>query len=182
MLAVFTLLVAAVFSAIAHFYRVNAYTIAQTQQLQIARHGVERMVRDLREMAYADNGAYPLVAMSSSSIQFYSDVDRDEQIEKISYTLESAQLMRRVFNASGTPPVYESTPSREETVSGFVQNNPMDVPLFTYYDAAGNPLPASGAVTDVRLVDVRLVVNVDLARNPNEFLLRSSAALRNVSE
>src|SRR5690606_7729874 len=80
-LAVFTILSTAIMTTIASFFRYNAYTIAQAYQVDHARHGMESMVRDLREMTFSDVGAFPLLSRSTSSVSFYSDIDRDNSVE-----------------------------------------------------------------------------------------------------
>lgn len=181
-LALFSILSIAIMNAVASFYRQNAYTIAQSYQVSEARRGVERMVRDLREMTYADNGAYPIIETSTSTIRFYSDIDRDDSVERVSYELDDTTLYKRIYNATGTPPTYDATPDTEETISEYVQNNPQDRVVFTYYNATGTEMAATGTVTDIRHVDVQLIVNIDPVRDPGEFMLRSSATLRNLKE
>ena len=71
---IFSLLMIGVANSIAAFYRFNAYTIAQAYQVAEARRGVERLVRDVREMTYADDGTFPLARMEEHLIGFYSDI------------------------------------------------------------------------------------------------------------
>ena len=52
--SLFTIISFVVFNAIASFYRYNAYTIAQSYQIEHARRGIEFLVRDLREMTFSD--------------------------------------------------------------------------------------------------------------------------------
>ena len=104
--ALFTVLSLVVLNAIASFYRYNAYTVAQSYQVEHARRGVEFLVRDLREMTFADNGAFPLVAVASSSISFYSDIDRDFSVELVEYELAGTVLYKNIYNATGTPLAY----------------------------------------------------------------------------
>lgn len=170
-------------TAIASFYRNNAYTFAQANQVAEARRGIERMVRDIREMTYADDGTYPLVTMSTSTIGFYSDIDRDDSVEYVEFVLASTTLMKYIYDATGTPPVYNTvTPDRQITLSTFVQNVNQGTSTFEYYDTNGAIAGATTTITDIRYVEVKLIVNVDPIRDPGEFMLRSSAALRNLKD
>lgn len=182
-IALFTILMIAVSQSIASFYRLNAYTIAQAYQVDTARVGVEQLVQDLREMTFADNGTFPLVSMGTTSIAFFSDIDRDNSVEYVTYRLQGTSIMKRVYNATGTPLTYSTTTPQETlTLSEYVQNALQNTPIFVYYDAEGNPATATSTVTDVRYVSVSIIVNIDPIRDPGQYMLRSSAALRNLSQ
>jgi prepilin-type N-terminal cleavage/methylation domain-containing protein len=180
-IALFSILLFVVSESIATFYRLNAYTLAQAAQVETARRGMEQLVRDLREMTFADNGTFPLTLMQTNRIGFYSDIDRDNSVEYVEYRLASTTLSKRIFNATGTPPTYSTTtPQETHIVSEFVQNSLQGTPIFVYYDAEGNPATATTTVTDIRYVAVSIIVNIDPVRDPGEYMLRSSAALRNL--
>lgn len=180
-LSIFTVLSIAIGQAVSSFYRYNSYTIAQSYQVDHARRGVEFLVRDLREMTYSDGGAFPLISYATSTISFYSDIDRDDSVEKVEYELNGQVLYKYTYNATGSPAIYPDDPSRTETISEYVHNNLEDVTLFTYYDREGNEL-AVGNLSDVRHIEVSLIVNVDPIREPGKYHLRSSASLRNLKE
>ena len=182
-IGIFTTVSLVVAESIATFYRHNAYTIAQANQVTHARRGVEYMVRDIREMTYADNGSFPLVDFATNTIRFYSDIDRDDSVELVEYTLSSTTLYKTVFDATGFPPTYStSTPNQTYTISEYVQNILQGVNIFTYYDTNGIQATATSSVTDIRYIAVSIIVNIDPLRNPGEFMLRSSASLRNLKE
>ena len=183
--ALFTIIMLAIMESIASFYRLNAYTIAQAYQVDNARRGTEQLVRDLREMTYADNGTFPLTLMEGYRVGFYSDIDRDNSVEYIEYTLASSTasttLYKKVYNATGTPLTYSTTsPESTTTLSEYVQNELQNIPIFVYYDMNGNPATATTTVTDIRYVEVSVIVNIDPIRDPGQYMLRSSAALRNL--
>lgn len=179
--ALFSILMLAVSGSIASFYRFNAYTLSQAYQVDTARKGVEQLVQDLREMTFADDGTFPLVVMEDDRISFFSDVDRDFSVEYVEYSLASTTLMKRIYNATGTPPTYGTTTLQEtRTLSEYVQNVLQGTPIFVYYDEEGNPATATSTVTDIRYVGISIVVNIDPIRDPGEYMLRSSAALRNL--
>lgn len=180
--AIFTLLSLAITESIASFYRFNAYTIAQAYQVNHARRGVEFLVRDVREMTYADDGTFPLARMEPNRIGFYSDIDRDDSVEYVEYELSDTVFEKRIYDAAGTPPSYDETPEEVVTLSEYVQNGLQNIDTFTYYDEDGLPASATTSVTDIRYVDVRIIVNIDPVRDPDEFMLQSSAALRNLKE
>lgn len=181
-IAIFTMILSAITETIITFYRQNAYTIAQANQVSHARRGVEFMVRDIREMAYADDGAFPLSSMEPNAISFFSDIDRDDSVELVEYRLASTTLYKYVYDATGFPPTYNTgTPDQTFIISEYVQNALQSYDIFEYRDTTGANLSAtSSVVSDVRYVGVNLIINIDPLRDPGEFSLRSSASLRNL--
>ncbi len=181
-IALFVVLSGVIFESIVAFYRFNDYTIAQAYQIDHARRGVELMVRDLREMIYSDTGTFRLAVMEDDHVGFYSDVDRDNSVEYIEYSLASTTLYKKIYSATGTPPVYGTTPESTSTISEYVQNNVQSVPMFVYYTDMGVPAGATTTVTDIRYVQLSVIVNIDIVRDPGQYMLRSSASLRNLKE
>ena len=170
--AITSVMILALGNAIALFYKNNAYTFAQAAEVAEAREGVTLMVRDIREMTYADDGAYPLITMEEHQLAFFSDIDRDNSVEFVEYVLSSTTMMKYVYDATGTPPVYSTTtPDREFIISNYVQNISQATSTFIYYDVNGMPATATTTVTDIRYVNVQLIVNVDPIRDPGEFML-----------
>jgi hypothetical protein len=180
LLAIFTVIMLVVTESIASFYRIHAYTIAQAYQVSHARRGVEQLVQDIREMTYADDGAFPLVIMDDYRIGFFSDIDRDESVEYIEYELSTSTLEKRVYGAIGNPPVYSTTTEQRYTLSEYVQNETYGTPIFEYIDIYGQQATSTSTVADVKYVRVNIIVNIDPIRDPGEYMLRSSAALRNL--
>lgn len=181
-IALFSIVSFAVASSIHSFYRQNAYVFAQAYQLQNARVGVDALTRDVREMIYADDGAFPLVIMQPHHIGFYSDIDRDESVEYVEYEIvNDTDLVKRVYNAVGTPPVYDlTTPDQESFVSQYVQNYLDGTVTFEYFDNTHTAI-SNATLTDVRYVKMQLVINIDPVRDPGQYMLKTSAYLRNIN-
>jgi len=178
----FSLLMVALGNSVANLYKTNAYTIGQSYQIFNARKGIQTMIQDIREMTFADDGTFPLARMEPHLIGFYSDIDRDQSVEYVEYELAtSTVLTKRVYNAGTGTPLYDtSTPDETYILSEYVQNIIQGTSTFMYYDTNGALATPTSSVTDIRFVRVKSIVNIDPARNPGEFMLRSSAALRNV--
>ena len=183
-LALFTILMLAVMQSVGVMYGYNAYTLSQAYQVQNARLGMQSLIRDIREMTYADDGTFPIAIMDTDKIGFYSDIDRDNSVEYVEYELiSSSTLKKMVFNATGSPPTYDtSTPDETFTLSEYVQNINYGTSTFKYFDDEGIELFSASNLTDVRYIVVQIIVNIDPIRDPGEFMLRSSAALRNIKE
>ncbi len=180
--AIFTLVMFALFQIIAAFYKYNAYSLAQSYQINHARRGMENLVRDLREMTFADDGTFPLEIMEENKVGFYSDIDRDLSVEYIEYELATTTLYKRVYGATGNPPVYSSTPESTFIISEYVQNLNQGTSTFSYFDSTGTEVTSQHNVTDIVYVAAQIIVNIDPVRDPGEFMLKSSAALRNLKE
>jgi len=182
-LAVFTILSLAIISATSALYRQNAYAIEQTEEVNNARRGMTQWNRDVKEMTTAEDGTYPLAIIEPHRLGYYSDTDRDAEVEYVEYELVGTTLVKRTYNASGNPATYDlSTPSETEILSLFVQNIGQGTSTFLYYDNAGTQLTATSPIVQVRYVSARLIVNIDPQRNPGEFVLQSSLAPRNLKD
>lgn len=176
--AVFAIVLAALVAVLSYTYRSGRFVFEQTDANNEVRKGVQTMVQAIRESAYADNGAYPLVSMSANSITLYADVDNDDSAERVTFTIENGVLVKKVLTASGNPPVY--TGSEVTTaVAQFVRNDASGVPLFTFFNLDGEEITDYTKVTDVASVLVRLVVNLYPERAPQDYEIRSRAAFRN---
>ncbi|NTV44393.1 MAG: hypothetical protein HGA67_01705 [Candidatus Yonathbacteria bacterium] len=162
------------------FYRTNTYAIEQSFAVNSARRGIERMVRDMRETTYSDEGAFPIITASPYTLYFYSDVDRDTNVERIRFYLENGLLKKEQTKSVGDPPTYTGGTTVTTVVSDYVRNSALSVPLFKYYNAAGVEITNPSNIRDVVFVTVNVVVNINPLRLPSDFSLRSSATLRNL--
>ncbi len=168
------------FSVIMYLYQINQISYEQGFQLESARRGVETMVEDIREAAYSDDGSFPIVAIDPYGITLYSDTDKDSSVEKIRYFLTGTNWKRGVTNATGTPPTYPSANERVTIVSDFVRNTEQSLPIFHYYNATGTEITDMSDISEVTFVKADLVVNISPTHLPDEFVLRSSATIRNL--
>jgi Tfp pilus assembly protein PilW len=177
--AVFTIVIVAISQSVIYFYKANRVAFEESYQIRSAERGMQILVRDLREATYGDDGAYPLAEMASSSVTFYSDVDRSVPIEKIKYTISGRTLTRTVTLSAGDPPTYIGAVSTT-TVSEYVRNWEDNIALFRYYDGNGVEVVNPADITDVVSVSVSIVVDITPVHAPGEFTLRSGATLRNL--
>lgn len=178
----FSILMIALGNTVSSLYKANSYTISQSYQISNARKGVQALTRDVREMTFADDGTFPLARMEEHLIGFYSDIDRDDSVEYVEYELATSTILtKRIYNATGTPTTYDTSVADETYIlSEYVQNIIQGTSTFMYYDTYGNQSTATSSITDIRYITIQLIVNIDPIRNPGQFMLRSSAALRNV--
>lgn len=182
-IGLYTLLIAMVFGFAQSFYQTNSYMTAQADEVESARRGVTKLTRDLREMTYAENGTFPVAEIEEHLLGFYSDVDKDDNVEYIEYELSGTTLYRRTHNPTGSPPTYDfGTPDTTEIVSEYVQNISQATSTFFYYDSDGTELDAAALLTDVRYVKAQIIVNIDPIHSPGEYMLRTAVAPRNIKD
>lgn len=177
--AITSMIMLAIVQSVQAFYRTNTYTIEQAAAISSAQRGIESMVKTMREAAYSSNGAWPIISLATSSVSLYADIDEDPFIERVRFFLQGDSLMRGVIDPSGDPPVY-TNPETLSSVSDYVRNTEQGVPMFQYYDVAGALMPDLTKIAEVRFIQATVVVNINPNRLPNQFTLRSTAALRNL--
>lgn len=169
----------AIVTSVQYFYRTNNYAVEQAAAVSSAQRGIESMVKTMREAAYSSNGAYPIIAMSTSSVAFYADVDTDPFIEQLRFFIDGHSLKRGLIDPSGDPPMY-TNPEIISSISDSVRNIEQGVTVFRYYDVNGNLMTDLSDIAALRFIEVTVVVNINPYRLPNQFTLRSTAALRNL--
>jgi hypothetical protein len=182
-IGIYVVLMLVVFSSITSLYLTNAYALEQSNEVNSARVGITQWNRDAKEMITAEDGTWPLAIIEPHRMGYYSDTDQDDSVEYVLYELIGTTLTKSVFNPSGTPVSYNlSTPDQVQTLSTYVQNINQATSTFSYFDNGGNQLTAISPILDVRYIRMQLIVNIDPARNPGEFMLRSSLAPRNLKD
>lgn len=181
-IAILSLVTAAIMGLIQSFYRDNNYLIEETVALANARGGVSDAIRAIREASYGDDGSYPIASAGTSTMTLYADLDQDDAVERVQYSLIGGVLYRAVANAVGSPPVYTLSTQSTTTIATDVRNS-ATTPLFTYFDSSGIQLstttPNIGAITSVQ---IQLMVDLNPNRAPNVFTLIQSATLRNLQK
>lgn len=148
----------------------------QTEQVRItedARLLMERVGDAIRDARSRDgNGdslaTFPLELWlqygDSYDIQFYTNLDTDDALERIHYFLEGTELKRGVRDP------YTQTADQEQVavVAKSLRNMAAGVPLFRYYPKDGSvavqtPVAAAG---EIERVEISLVVDVDETQAP----------------
>lgn len=156
----------------------NYLNIDQTNSI------VSTLVRELRNLRPADNGAYPLVEANDQEIIFYSDINFDGKAERVRYTLNGTQLIKGVIQPTGYPATYPTANEKVFTVTGNIRNG--TDPIFYYYngdwptDTTNNPLPTPSRLSDTKLMQVHLQLNTQANDPRNDFILESYVQLRSL--
>lgn len=177
-----TLLIGGIFTSVQMLYRQDGYSYAQSNEVENARRAISKFAHDVREMTYAEDGSFPIVEMGPHTMSFYSDVDRDNSVELVTYELATTTLYKYVYNATGQPPVYDAIPDESTVLSLYVQNLNQSTSTFMYYDENGAALSTSSLLTDVRYIETKVIVNIDPVRDPGEFMLKVGVTPRNLKD
>lgn len=164
---------------LSYFYKTNAYTIEQSTAVGHARRGVEDAMRYLRQASYGSDGTYPILAVATSSVTFYSNVYPDAVIERVTYRLQNKTLYRVVAAPSGNPVSYANPTYATTTVATSVVNA-TSTPLFRYFDTAGVELTSPVNISKIASIKTTIVIDVNVNRTPVSFTLAGGATLRNV--
>jgi type II secretory pathway pseudopilin PulG len=179
-IAIFTASMVAITTSVIYFYRTSNYAIEEATALTSVQHGMDAMVRVIREAAYSSVGAYPVIAMASSSFTFYANTDTDSLIERVHYYLSGTNIYLGILKPTGDPASYTGT----ETVSlvaDNIKNASSSTNLFTYYDLNGAQMTDLTKIANLRFVTINIVADIDPNRAPTDTQLRSSATLRNLT-
>lgn len=177
--AITTSAMLAIVGSVLYFYRTNSYAVEQSAAISSAQRGIESMIKTIREAAYSSDGAWPIITLATSSVSFYADIDTDPFIERVRFFVEGNSIKRGVIDPTGDPPVYTS-PEEISVLSDYVRNNEQSVNAFQYYNASGTVMTNLALIAEVRFVEATIVVNINPFRLPNQFTLRSTAAMRNL--
>lgn len=180
--AILVLVSGSLLGIIRSFYRSNAYVFEAASSVDSARRGLATALHNVREASYADDGAYPISAAATSSISFYSDVDRDGGVERVRIYAIGDTLYKTIINAAGSPPSYAGQSTSTTTIATYLRNA-TSTPLFTYYDSDGVQLATTSPDISA-IASIRSTIQVDLNPNraPNVLTLTGSATLRNLRD
>src|SRR3989344_2599040 len=178
-ISVFTLVMLAIVSTLLYFYRTNAYTLEQAEAVTSAQRALEQSVRIIREAAYSSQGAFPMHSIAADDLIFYADIDNDALIERVHYYISGTNLMRGTLDPTGNPPDYTGGETAT-VIAQHVRNTAQGLSTFRYYDELGAEITNFANWTSVRFIKVSLAVNVNVATLPNQYVLSSSAAIRNL--
>jgi prepilin-type N-terminal cleavage/methylation domain-containing protein len=156
-------------------FRSMTFGSEQETAIQNARRAMENLAKDIREAKSSEKGDYPLSVTEEQNFTWYGDVDNDGVAEKIKYFLLSSTL-QRVIVEPGAGNLY-SGPGATTTIAQYVNNQAE--PIFTYYDASNNE---TDEINNIRLINIKLKINVTPERAPLDYYLETDIQLRNLKD
>jgi prepilin-type N-terminal cleavage/methylation domain-containing protein len=176
-IAIFIIGIGAVFMVASNLYTTNSFIMQQSMAIGEARTGIEIMMKEIREAKNGQDGSYVLEMANDYEFIFYSDIDNDQQTERVRYFLQNNNLKRGIVDPTGYPAQYILSTEKTSIISAYVRNLP---PIFRYYDGNGFELPAPARLKDTKTMMLYIVINIDPLRPPQDFVLESYVQLRNL--
>jgi len=163
---------------IMNYYKIYNHTFRQTTATIEASKAIKTMLREIREAATAQNGAYVIATTTDYEFSFYSDVDRDNDVELVRYYIDGTRFLRSTIEPTSSPPVYLSANEKTSVISIYVRNGPS---VFKYYDHDGSELLTTPIRRkDTEMMQLRIVINVNPSDITLDYELITNVQLRNL--
>jgi len=166
------------------FY-INRFTIEQGLNTAEVQKTVRTFTKNLREAKQADDGAYMLETAEDFELVFYSNIDSDQETERLHYYLEDNKLKLGTTEAAGFPLAYPESDDEVKIIGNGVVNNESQ-PLFYYYnreypiDTVSNPLATPPDIQEVGMVMLDIYVNVNTDQVPDSTHVGTFVRPRNI--
>lgn len=174
-----SLLMIVVVASTLMLYRSHTSSGDQSTHIRSLQDISSRIAKGIREATVAADGSYPLLHTGASALIFFSDIDGDGDVERVTYTLEGHTLTQTVVSPWGSPPTYTGI-AATSIVSDKVRNNDEGIPLFRYFDFEGNEVLDASDSTAIGSVTITLVLSTHPTLSTHGVTLQSSATLRNL--
>jgi len=184
-IGVMLLIIVGISAVLIYSFRSRNVVWEQLSTQNEGRKIVQDFVNELRTATYSSIGAYPIEAISTSSIIFYSNIDADTLRERVRYYLSGKILKKGVIKPTGNPMVYSSGNEIITEVAHDVSNT-SSLPIFTYYGDAYNgvtntsTLSAPINTTLIRSVGITLRLEENPNLSPAPLLVQSKVDIRNL--
>lgn len=156
------------------------------QRLQ-SRQDIEQsfqiMSTEIRSAQESSLGAYPIDAAASSSLTFFSDIDKDGLVERVRYFRSTSTIRKGILKPSGDPLSY---PIASETISTVVNNvvTASTTPLFLYYDNSytGSQAQLSSPVdvSKIHVIQISLYADIKASSTPKPEFFTNTITIRNL--
>ncbi len=182
-ISILVMMLAAVWIFVLRGYEFEELELQQVVNQEEARKAIEIMAKEIREADQADNGAYAIDTATATTFIFYSDIDNNDNREKVEYRLDGTDIIKEVYEPSGFPVTYPDE-GEETVVAQNVQNGAVN--LFSYYDGnytgSEDPMAFPVNITNIRLVQIVVVIDNNLNREPDAFTLSTDVQIRNLKD
>jgi hypothetical protein len=147
----------------------------QATAVQNARQSMGIMTEEIRGANTSERGDYPLAVAQPQQLTFFNDVNNDNLMEKIRYYLNNTNLVREVYSPGALKDY--SVFSASSTIASYINNG--SAPIFTYFNAGS---ATTTVIDQIRMVRTHVIINVNPATAPNDYILESDVNLRNLKD
>lgn len=154
-------------------FKATRFEAEQAEAVTQARNAMNIMKTEIRGANNSAHGDYPLLTINNQEFVFFSDIDKDDVYEKISYYLDGLELKKAVTRP-GALNDYTDSPVIS-VIANYVNNQSEDI--FTYYTS---DYAATADIDEVRLINMNLKINVTPEIAPADIYVETDVALRNL--
>lgn len=182
-MGIFSLIIGSIMAVFLGALRAKDIIFEQLRVQSEARAEAQNFIDEIRRANYSSIGAYPIEAAGTSTIIFYSDIDRDTFRERVRYWLSGTTLKKGVIKPAGTPLSY---PPASEVITDAVHDVINTSSIFYYYDQNYNGGATSTAlaqpvdVTAVRMAGIELKIEKDINKSPTPLYVETKTEIRNL--
>lgn len=156
-------------------FKATTFSAEQEEAVDNARKATEIMGEEIRGANNSDNGSYPIITAADQELAFYSDINDDGSMERIHYYITGTKLTKAV-TLSGTANDYSGTPTITQ-IADYLNNQ--TEPLFFYFDRDNTE---TDVINNIRLIELKVKINVTPSRAPNDYYVESDINLRNLKD
>ncbi len=154
-------------------FKSTTFNMEQEEAISHARNAVDTMTQEIRGANSSDKGNYALSQIGANDFIFYNDINKDGKREKIRYYLSGYEL-RKDITSPGADNNYTGT-STMSILSKYVNNQGESI--FKYYD---NARVETNLIDRVKLISIKLMINVTPGRAPDDYILETDITFRNL--
>lgn len=153
----------------------STFQSEQGTAVENAQKAINTMIKDVRGANVSNRGDYPILVAEPQEFIFFSDIDDDENFEKIHYFVSSSTLKKAVTEP-GALNDYSGL-AATTTLTDYLNNQSESI--FNYYSSDHS---TSTVINQIRLVNINLKINVTPWRAPNDVYVESAVQLRNLKD
>jgi len=172
-LALFGIFSTLALSFITTSFKATRFESEQAEAVKQARDGMSVMKREIRGAIDSEAGAYAISEIDDNQFEFYADTDDDDEVEKIKYYVDNIELKKTITDP-GPLHDYAGTGSTI-TIANYINNHEENI--FTYYDS---DYSQTSQINLVRLINIKLKINVTPEIAPADVYVETDVTLRNV--
>lgn len=151
---------------------------------QDARALLRTITTELRSVSQGSNGSYPIAAVGTSTITFFSDIMGDGNKEQVRYFLSGTDLKKGVIVPTGNPVTYATSSETFSIVASNVRAT--TTPIFEYYTgvyvATSSTPTIATDIPSIRFITVSFTLDADVARAPVSKTYTTGIMLRNLKD
>jgi hypothetical protein len=144
------------------------------------------MTTEIRSASASGNGSYAIESATTSSFVFYSDINKNGNVERVRYFLGTSTIYKGITQPNGTPATY---PTSSEIVLDIIDNivtSTASTSLFRYYDSSYTGTQSSMAspidISKIRLIGITFSADIKPSQAPGAEFFSTLVDIRNLRD